>query len=138
MRYIVKAISLTVLVLLAACSSTTAPRLGDEFRLRLGERVTIADIGLTVTFADVAEDSRCPSKAQCVWAGDAIVVIESWTAASGNVTETLHTNLDPQTVRVDSVDLELVRLDPYPEEPGTISPEDYVVTLATRSAAPER
>jgi len=135
-RYLERARLPLVFVLAAACSSTTAPQLGEEFSLRLGEQATIADIGVTITFADVSEDSRCPSNVTCVWAGDAVVVIASWTVAAGEGTEVLHSHLEPQSVRIDSVELEFVRLDPYPEEPGIISPEDYVVTLSTRSAAP--
>lgn len=133
-RYPDRATLPLLLVLAAACSSTTAPQLGDEFALRLGEQATIAEIGLRISFTAVSEDSRCPSNVTCVWSGDAAVVIESWTAATGAETQVLHSHLDPQSVRIDSVELELVRVEPIPVEPGVIAPDDYVVTLSTRRA----
>lgn len=93
----------------------------------------MADIGLGLRFIAVADDSRCPTQVQCVWAGDALVLIESARAAGDARLDTLHTNLDPRAVVLGRVELRLVRLDPYPETPGPIPPGQYVVTLATRS-----
>lgn len=41
--------------------------------LRLGERIEVAGTGWTLRFAQVLEDSRCPTDAQCIWAGRVVV-----------------------------------------------------------------
>jgi hypothetical protein len=63
------------LVLWSGCGgSPTQPSpvaLGEPFELRPGERTAIAG-GLSLLFADVASDSRCPIDASCVSAGEAL------------------------------------------------------------------
>lgn len=118
-----------------ACSTMTEPRLGDEFQLRVGEHAVLSDIGLWVAFLGVGWDSRCPLKVMCVWAGDAAVLVEIAPSpdfrSADSRTDTLHTHLDPKWLDFGSFELLLVRLDPYPETPSSISPEDYVATFLT-------
>src|SRR5678815_3493430 len=45
------------------------PPASDAITLAYGETTTISDGGLTLTFADVLEDSRCPSDVLCAWSG---------------------------------------------------------------------
>lgn len=47
--------------------------LGQPFTLKYGETAQLADDPLRITFDKVVEDSRCPVKVQCVWAGRVIV-----------------------------------------------------------------
>ncbi|KPJ99123.1 MAG: hypothetical protein AMS20_15910 [Gemmatimonas sp. SG8_28] len=116
-----------------ACSTVTEPRLGDEFQLRVGEHAGLSDIGLWVAFLGVGRDSRCPLKVMCVWAGDAAVLVETAPhvdfRSTDSKTDTLHTNLDPKWLDFGSFELVLVRLDPYPETPSSISPDEYVATF---------
>jgi hypothetical protein len=119
--------------LLVACGTITAPRLGDTFALRVGHSVTVADVGLRLRFVAVAADSRCPSQVMCVWAGDAVLLIESTTSGGEASLDTLRTTTGPTSVRLGRVELRLVRLDPYPATPGAIAGDVYVVTLETRS-----
>lgn len=120
------------------CTDATEPKLGEEFQLRVGETVVVSDIGLWLAFLEVSEDSRCALQAMCVWAGDAAVVVETAPFPDAlhvdSKTDTLHTNLDPKTLPLGAVELVLVRLDPYPETPGSITAEQYVATFATRPA----
>ena len=61
--------------LLAGCSpSGTGERqaaLGEEFRLATGETIVIKGEDLKIRFEAVTADSRCPTGAQCIWAGEA-------------------------------------------------------------------
>jgi hypothetical protein len=113
----------------------TEPRLGDEFQLRVGEQAALRDIGLWVAFLGVGADSRCPLKVMCVWAGDAAVLVETApfpdALEADSKTDTLHTHLDPKWLDLGSFELLLVRLDPYPETPSSLSPDDYVATFRT-------
>lgn len=46
---------------------------GTPFELAVGDRAVIATTSLELVFAAVEQDSRCPLRAQCVWAGEAHV-----------------------------------------------------------------
>lgn len=125
----------SAIIAIAGCPSSdsaAAPRLGDAFVLAVGDTATIASTNLWLRFARVASDSRCPSGTQCVWAGDAAVVIETAPFFGDARTDTLHTALDPQSVKVGLIELRVVRLDPYPESTGSIPIRAYRLTLITQ------
>ncbi len=110
----------------------SGPAPGEEFTLRQDESVYLEAVDAFVLFLGVAEDSRCPARAECVWAGDAAVVLERSSPSRSAALDTLHTNLEAgrTAVILGSWELALVRLDPYPEVPGRIPPEEYRATLA--------
>ena len=83
--------------------------LGQSFTLGLGQAVTVSGPGLTVTFAAVVEDSRCPIGSQCVWAGRAVISLT--VAKAGMVPATLAvSNEGPPSSRYGSNTIELVLL----------------------------
>ena len=127
------AILLAILVslgLLFGCADDpTGPEAGEPFMLVPGERVTLEPMGTDVRFLRVAGDSRCPLRAQCVWAGDAAVVFEIAPRDGDAVEHTLHTNEGPKAVVLGSYELTLLKLNPYPDVPGDITPEDYRAML---------
>jgi hypothetical protein len=123
-------VSLVSLGLIAACADEpTGPEAGEPFTLAPGKRVTLEPLGTHVRFLRVAEDSRCPLRAQCVWAGDGAVVFEIAPRDGDAMEHTLHTNEGPKAVVLDSHELTLLQLNPHPEVPGDIVPEDYRATL---------
>ena len=65
------------LVLALGCGTPTEVvarfEFGEAFELAVGQTALSSDGNTTVTFARVITDSRCPSDAVCVWAGEAIV-----------------------------------------------------------------
>ena len=121
---------LVSLGLVAACDDDpTGPEAGESFTLAPGERVTLEPKGTHVRFLLVEEDSRCPLRAQCVWAGDGAVVFEIAPRDGEAMEYTLHTNEGPKAVVLGSFELRLLKLNPHPEVPGEIAPEDYRATL---------
>lgn len=122
------------LLLLGACTSATAPNLGEEFQLAVGERVSIPEENLWLRFLGVASDSRCPSDVVCVWEGDGAALIEVAPLVGDSKTDTLHTTLDPKVISLGLLELGLIQLDPYPISTSTIEPDEYVVTLIVRAA----
>ena len=121
------------IALLAGCTISTEPRVGEEFTLEPGERVRIAETQLTVTFEEVADDSRCPLGVVCVWEGDGVVELRI-ADVDGVRVVMLHTNPQfDQSVEVAGVELKLISLSPYPETPGPIEPGTYEVTLQARA-----
>lgn len=110
----------------------TGPEVGEVFALAPGEAVTLELDGIGVRFMRVSEDSRCPLRAQCVWAGDAAVVIELAPQAGDAAEHTLHTSMGQKSIVLGQHELSLLELSPYPDEPRSISPEDYRATLVVQ------
>lgn len=119
--------------LLVGCNSSAAPRLGDEFTLRVGQSASIPELNLWMRFNRVVGDSRCPASVTCVWEGDGAVLIEVAPLNGDSKEDTLHTTLDPRTIPLGRAELRLVKLEPYPGASGSIAPGDYILTLATRA-----
>ena len=120
-------------ILTSALAPPAAPAkdaaLGQEFDVRVGQWVTIEGERLRVTFDRVAEDSRCPEGVQCVWAGNAKVVLRLSKARKRASTLSLNTGLDPKQGAYRGYEVKLVKLDPYPKEGKQIRRRDYVATL---------
>jgi hypothetical protein len=123
------------LVVLGACfagGETASPpseqtaELGERFALPHAQTVAVAD--LHVSFATVTTDSRCPRKVVCVWAGDAAIVLEVKHGAETRSVE-LHTTPPQTTGEAFGHRIELVSLDPYPDEPSERKPNAYVAHL---------
>ncbi len=70
-------------------SSTTDPK-GIVY-LREGENRFLKEYQMNVTLINIHEDSRCPPKVQCVWAGAVVVNIELMSTTSRPVTVQLAT-----------------------------------------------
>src|SRR5919206_5039217 len=68
-------------------------RVGREFKIKVGRTVTLKGESLRLRFVRVADDSRCPTNVDCVWAGNAEVLIEASAGrARGKKVLTLSTN----------------------------------------------
>ena len=104
---------------------------GEPFRLGVGEAAHLSAEDLTVRFAAVTGDSRCPTGVQCFWEGDAEVELH---LAHGDeeASVTLHTNGGrdyPRQARAMGCMLRLDDLAPYPSAKAKIAPESYVATV---------
>jgi hypothetical protein len=104
------------------------PEIGRPFDLKPDERVKLG--GLTITFEDTGDDSRCPTGETCMWAGDAAAAFTFEHAPAAAVHRTLHTN--GRYERQTAYDGFVIRLDdvkPYPKTGGSIARSDYRATL---------
>lgn len=115
-----------------AGSEPARVRLGQEFKLRVGQRAAVE--GLRVRFTAVANDSRCPADVTCVWAGNAEVQIE---AEAGGSRERLKLNTHggdkfPKKSRHRQYSIGLVSLSPHPRTDSKTGAADYVATLVIR------
>ena len=122
-----------ILPFLFILTSALAPpqdvTLGQEFDVRVGRWVTVEGERLRVTFDRVAEDSRCPEGVNCIWAGNAKVVLRLSKGRRRSSTLTLNTGTDPKEASYRGYEVRLVKLDPYPKEKRRIRRRDYVATL---------
>lgn len=99
-------------------------RLGEEFVLRFGERVSLPDTNVTLAFQDVTEDSRCPEGVVCVWQGNARILL-----GVNQSTVTLNTTLDPKKASFGRYVIRLNSLSPYPMIDRRTQKKEYVAAL---------
>lgn len=102
-----------------------------EFELKVGEAARVAGRDLIIGLNGVGEDSRCPVDVTCVWQGDAAVLLALGQAA-GRERVTLHTALDPRSVRRAGVAIKVVAVTPDPRSDRRIPPDAYRVRLRVR------
>jgi hypothetical protein len=128
-------------VALAACSapdvspepqepgeSTVQASLNVPFDLAYGRKVSLTDIPLQITFAELLGDSRCPRDATCVWEGVAIVRL-TVTAGADSTSVDLDT-AQGSTAVVGGYKLHLEDVSPYPVSTRPqIDPTGYSVRL---------
>ena len=124
--------SLILALLLTACGTSTEPKLGENFEIRLGTTVEIPDDTTRVQFTDVTADSRCPMNAQCVWAGEAVVLFT--VGSDQQVSMTLGADASKATVIIGMKQFTLVALKPYPKVNESIAKGDYIATIRFTSA----
>lgn len=124
---------------LSACNAgPTAPSvdLGETFVLAPGEQAHPAGTLLTIRFAAVISDSRCPADVVCVTAGDAVVRVEIRAGADSLTVHDLHT-ADANGVALNDLTLALVRLTPHPVSSRQIEQNQYRAALqVTRRVTP--
>jgi len=60
---------------LSGCASGGVITTGQDFTMRVGQHVSLADAS-TLGYAGIANDSRCPPDVQCIRAGDADVLFD--------------------------------------------------------------
>ena len=96
--------------------------LGEQFTLRVGEKAMIKDQNLTLTFAEVIQDARCPLQVNCYAMGAVEILvflqIQDGEAATFEMNPELvlvPDNWAPQKVNFFGYEVQLVRVDPYPE-----------------------
>jgi hypothetical protein len=97
------------------------PKLGDLFEVKIGTSVVIQNEQLNFRFIDVRNDSRCPEGAECVWAGNAAVIIKII-----DVVDTLNTDLSPKEITYLSYQIALTKLSPVPKINVPIDTTQYV------------
>jgi hypothetical protein len=110
--------------------------LNEAFTIARGQEGLIPSEKLRLRFAEVLEDSRCPTQVKCFWTGQARIAISVQPDGSTATKVEFNTNPAPgQTAKVAEVgpySIELQSLDPYPQTPDAIAFEDYRATLMVR------
>ena len=86
MRKYVLGLSAAILVLvpLSGCTKPAVDEvsLDKQFTISVGQSVSVKGEDLTISFVEVVSDSRCPTGATCIWAGEASSLIEITDSAS--------------------------------------------------------
>lgn len=121
-------------VLATACVADSdrpaEPSIDSELQLRLGESAVVHPGGIEVTFVTVQSDSRCGKGEQCVWEGDAVVVLRLASSTAGAEERLLHTaTTESRSSFYDGHTVRLAALLPPPQAGRAIPPEEYVAVL---------
>ena len=69
-----KAMIITAMLILGLAAVVPAQK-GETMTLRVGQKRSAGKGDIKIKFVRVAEDSRCPEKSACVWAGNAKVEV---------------------------------------------------------------
>ncbi len=132
---------LTTLAILASGDGTATTNrrarkkiiLDKNFVLSVGQEMLTADGKLKIKFVSVPEDSRCPKGVNCIWAGNARIVLQ--VSQTGGKFVMLELNTNPREAS-DAAEgafglyqLKLVEVAPYPVDGQTIAPRSYAATL---------
>lgn len=110
-------------------SRATNVALGQEFNIKNGEQVIVNGENLRIRFSSVSSDSRCPTGAQCVWAGNAAIAVEIAKKKKKQVAATLNTSSEPKEVDYKRYKIRLVALSPHPKVNERIDQKEYEATL---------
>lgn len=100
-------------------------------RLPVGGEVVLPD-GQTLTILRIEEDSRCPHNADCIWAGRVRVAIEVSDGAENTDLILTHGEImegDSASGSTLGLRINLIAVDPYPADTGSIPEQDYRITL---------
>ena len=127
------AMLLALFLAASACGGApTAPGevpYGRRFDLKAGQRITVGDDGLAVTFQAVKSDGRCPLDATCIDIGDAVVALRL-EMDGREESRDIHTKPPQSQLRVDGYAITLQSLQPYPWSNPERPREEYVAQLS--------
>ncbi len=101
----------------------------DTVTLKLGKQAKAHHSRLKIRFVEVSEDSRCPERVACVWAGNARVKFEVTSRGGATKTFEANTGVGPKGDQFDGWAIELVSLTPLPTTKGKPEPKRYTATF---------
>ena len=126
--------ALLIVAVLAGCGCSGGPTQpdrvpkGEPFDLRVGDSALTTD-DVRVRFDTVRSDSRCPTGAFCVRAGEAVIALTVGRTGQVPVGRELDTTPARSFTTFEAFTITLSSLQPYPQSGRQIQPGDYVATL---------
>lgn len=133
-------LSLAAAVIATGCHAAPAAppepvqvKLGEAFTLAAGQDASVVAEALNLKFDQVLEDSRCPTRVNCFWTGEARLTVLVEQDGRAPVSVEFNTNPAPgqnkQEAKIGPYTIHLKSVDPYPETPTAIPFDDYRVVL---------
>jgi hypothetical protein len=136
-KYILWISAAIIMLLMVIGCGKPAPsqaKLGEEFTLALGQSANIASENLRLKFAELVSDSRCPTGATCIWAGEASCLLDITTSQS--TYQKVLTQSGGSVSKSFFGDYEIsYTVAPYPEVGRQIDKKDYRLILTVKKAA---
>lgn len=106
----------------------TAP----QASVRVGKEKKVARTNLKIKFVKLVEDSRCPTDANCIWAGSAKIQIKVTGKRGASKTFEINTGIAPQTATFEGYEIKLTDLTPKPATNIRINPEGYTASFEVK------
>lgn len=127
-----KAVFLSFVLLFVTASALveTQAQTIQQLKLAVKNQKTVTKDKLTVKFVSVIEDSRCPTGANCIWAGNAKIQIKITNRKGVSKIFELNTNLEPQTVKFEGYEIKLGALIPHPKADTPTDTNSYTATFS--------
>lgn len=113
----------------ADSSASEQVEVGQSVRLRPGQIAQVRGTAVQIAFRRVAEDSRCPINAICVWSGDALVRVDVTEGRRAWTEVTLHTDLEPRSVEIGDYRVRITDLQPLPMAGDTVPQSQYTAAF---------
>jgi hypothetical protein len=104
--------------------------LDKEFTLMVGQTGLFQLMNLSITFNKVISDSRCPSDVICIWTGE--VQIEVLIKIDEQQQTVIMSDKKNQ-YNFSNLELNLLKVEPYPTSRQQIKPSDYKATFILQS-----
>jgi hypothetical protein len=125
-----RTVALTIVATLALTAAAWAQD-KENISIRTGQQKSAMRGKVTLKVLSVGEDSRCPAKATCVWAGNASVKVQISISGSNTKAFELNTGLEPKTALLGGYSVTLTGLSPRPGEKfkGLASPHVATFTI---------
>jgi hypothetical protein len=132
-------------LLISGCSISPTNRLLERDNIiSFGQELRIDDANMTIEFTDIISDARCPRLLDCLWEGMAEIKLRV-TLPNQNPVEAVvgirpsgDANIYPELAAyVGEYRINLVALDPYPENDRPIPRENYIAALEVSRINPD-
>ena len=104
----------------------------ERVSVKINETVA-AKGGIRIKFAELIDDSRCPTDTNCIWAGNAKIKIRVTRNGRSKELE-LNTGLDPKDVVFAGYSFRLVGLTPEPRSNIRINRNGYIAKIEIEKA----
>ena len=102
----------------------------EELKVRLGEVKSSKSLSIRVKFAEVIEDSRCPTGANCIWAGRARIKVTLEQEDGEAMTAEFSTDPNHDGIAIAGYRIHLVKLDPHPSAQKTPDEKEYTASFS--------
>lgn len=111
-----------------ACDAGKEFDLDKSFTINYGDTHVNSSHRLKIEFEDVANDSRCPKEARCIWAGNAELKFR-FSSDTNSEKIGLNTNIAPKDYQKLGYAITLKKLSPPKSTAKPIEKEDYTATI---------
>jgi Na+-transporting NADH:ubiquinone oxidoreductase subunit NqrC len=117
------------LILTLVFGSIVSAQSNGTLKVRVNQQKTHARSKLKITFVALVEDSRCPTGANCVWAGNAKIRVKITDARGRSETVEMNTNMGEKGASFGGYAVNLVGVDPRPAANIRINRNGYTATF---------
>jgi Fucose-binding lectin II (PA-IIL) len=128
---IMKKIFLTLLlVIVFGVSLQASAQTNQNVTVQIHQQKRLSKSKLTIKFASLVEDSRCPTGTQCIQAGNAKIQIKVSGAGKTAKMFELNTNMQPQSIFYGGYEINLMDVKPHPANNIRINRNGYTATFS--------